>query len=216
MRRHEIAKCLSISILRSKASKIFSHFYTMNDWCVLALHFLSIRDSLPVVEDPGLLYGVSWEEYETREIVAFVESARKEVSKRAEFRYKNPGVVRISKTLRIYIEDKEVKIRPMAKSILLLFLRHPEGIPLKKISNYRQELSSLYGRISRSSDRRIIAGRVAKIEDIFNNELNVNIARINSAINTMVESPDAAKYRIEGEAGKCKKIPIDRTLVIWE
>jgi len=188
----------------------------MNDWTAWALLFMLYREEFPVLSDCMPLYGMSMEEYETSELVTFVNLARIEVAKRTGTGPNIQVNVRITKTLRIFLGDKELKMRPMAKSILLLFLSHPEGIPLKTIGNYRSELSFYYGKLSRSADKDLIAGRVDKIEDIFNNELNVNIARINTAIEKLVGDQMSALYRIRGGAGKRKSIPLASSAVTWE
>ena len=102
----------------------------------------------------------------------------------------------------------------MAKTVLLLFLKHPEGIPLKHISDYQEELTSYYRRVSRSSTREEIDRRVVKMMDLFNNELNVNIARVNRAVANLVD--EASSYLITGDAGYPKSIPPNRKWVIWE
>ena len=50
--------------------------------------------------------------------------------------------------------------------------------------------------------------------DLFNNEINVNIARVNRAVAALVD--DASYYRIDGAAGHPKRIRLDRKRVIWE
>ena len=102
----------------------------------------------------------------------------------------------------------------MAKTILLLFLKHPEGIALKQIATYELELAKIYRGVSRSSNPSEIENRVQRILDLFNNDLNVNIARVNRALAQLVDN--AADYQIVGIAGLPKRIPLDRKWVIWE
>lgn len=168
---------------------------------------------------PGLLeereadYGAERELEEAGQLVTFVRLATKAD---ASCPLKASGAlnIRITRTLRIYIGNMELRIRPMAKSILLLFLRHPDGIVLKEISNYEQELASLYGRVSRSWDKALIQSRVARIMDVFNNELNVNISRVNSALSAMTVSEAAPQIR--GKAGSAKAIFLQQNTIIWE
>jgi len=158
-------------------------------------------------------YGAGWEERETEELLTFVRLAMKEVARRG---IKAPQLeaVRITRTLRIYIGQKELKVRPMAKTVLLLFLKHPEGIALKSITDYQKELRMYYRRVSRSCDNTTIDQRVCRMMDIFNNDLNVSIARVNSAIANLVDKAD--NYQIMGTAGAPKRINLDQKLVIWE
>ena len=166
------------------------------------------------LEEPRPLYGINWEEQETEELITFVQLAMQEVKKRKSLPLLPQKTVRITRGLRVFVGSTELKVRPMAKSILLLFLKHPEGIPLKQITCYRGELSRLYGRVSRSSDPLEIEGRITRMMDLFNNDLNVNIARVNKALAALVDN--APQYRIQGKAGDAKRIWLDRKWVIWE
>lgn len=166
-------------------------------------------------------YGYAQEQEEVQELASFLQ--------RTGRRWEMPGssspvsaclepgtVVRITRTLRVFIGQQELRTRPMAKCILLLFLRHPEGIVLKEIYQYRAELTALYRRLTTSLDPLLIDERISRILDIFNNELNVNISRVNAALAALVPSDDFFGYGIRGKAGKAKRIPLDRSHIIWD
>ena len=174
----------------------------------LALFFLSFQDSW-ALEEGHVPYG-SPEESEARDLLSFVREAS------GRYAAPVPSEVRITRTLRVYVGTRELKIRPMAKTVLLLFLRHPEGIVLKQISDYRAEMAGYYGRVMRSLDPSDVDRRIQRLLDIFSNELNVNISRVNSALSALVSPTEEKLYRVGGRAGKPKSIPLDRTLVIWE
>lgn len=192
------------------------------DGGILALYYLLGRGS--GLEEPGVLYGISWEEQETRELVSFIRLASRELQRRkvsadaadVPGRYvpSAPVGVRITRGYRVFIGPEELKVRPMAKTVLLLFLRHPEGIPLKGIWDYREELAAIYRKVSRSLEPAAIERSIGRILDIFSNDLNVNIARVNAAVATLVGDP--VPYRIEGAPGQAKTILLDRSLVVWE
>lgn len=190
---------------------------------LLSLFYLAARASS--LEEPGSLYGISWEEQETRELVFFVKEATRELERRRADGAAQSGVrtsacgappakVRITRGLRVYIGADELRVRPMAKAVLLLFLRHPEGIPLKEIGAYREELQFYYKKVSRSLEPRAIEQSIDRILNCFSNDLNVNIARVNAAVRALVEQPNL--YRIGGSHGGAKGIELDRALVIWE
>lgn len=191
------------------------------DGGILALYYLLGRST--GLEEPGVLYGISWEEQDTWELVSFIRQAsrelrRRKASSKADMpgRYDSPSAVsvRITRGYRVYIGLEELKLRPMAKTVLLLFLRHPEGIPLKCIVDYREELTAIYRKVSRSLEPAAIERSIERILDIFSNDLNVNIARVNAAVETLVKDP--VPYRIEGAPGQAKTILLDRSLVVWE
>ena len=101
-----------------------------------------------------------------------------------------------------------------AKTIILLFLKHPEGIVLKEISDYYAELRHFYRRVSRSSSPEAIEESVQRLIDICTNNLNLNISRANAAMAGLVSEPDL--YTIKSTAGRRKTIRLERSLVVWE
>ena len=103
---------------------------------LLALYYI-IGVNQERLESPATFYGRTLEEQETEELLAFVEMAKQELDRRDVLVRKAVGNagIRITKTLRIYVGTQEVRVRPMAKCVLLLFLKHPEGIVLKEISD---------------------------------------------------------------------------------
>ena len=189
---------------------IFRKTREMMHEALLALAFLWTHR----LEEPQVPYGLNWEEKETEELLTFVRLALRELERRRLTPRPLEQKVRITRGLRVYIGRQELKVRPMAKTVLLLFLRHPEGIPLKDIVDYREELSAFYRRVSRCSEPREIERRVLRILDLFNNDLNVNIARVNKAVAALVDG--AGTYQIGGPAGQPKRIPLDRKWVVWE
>ncbi len=157
------------------------------------------------------------EEKQAEELVVFLQLTLRELNSRRHASVPLlPERVRISRELRIFIGHKELKIRPMAKTILLLFLRHPEGIVLKEIGLYKKEMLGLYRRVMRSLEPEVAEHRVQRILDIFNNDLNVNISRVNAAFAAMIKDERRLFYKIQGPPGEPKKLLLDRSWVCWE
>lgn len=109
-----------------------------------------------------------------------------------------------------------VKMEPLVKAVYLLFLKHPEGIVFKYLSDYRQELIDIYkdlrpmGLNSRS---------LQSIEDVTNpclNSINEKCARIRAAFINKFDEHLAKNYIITGQRGEAKKIALPRELVVWE
>ena len=177
-----------------------------------------------MLESPELFYGKSLEEQETAELAAFVKMATRELRRRKDCCQERKALVRktvglagirITRNLRIFVGTQEVRARPMTKCVLLLFLKHPEGIVLKEIGNHARELASYYRRLSRSDSPEEIENRVKRLLDIFDsNSLNLNISRANAAMAGLVDEPDL--YTIKGTAGRPKTIRLSRSLVVWE
>ena len=122
-------------------------------------------------------------------------------------------IIRITRGMRIYFGQKELKLRPMSKAVLLLFLLHPEGIVLKEIGNHKEELTRLYSRVARTDSPDKIERSVARLLDIFSNELNVNLSRVNAALSAL---ENEVRHHIDGRAGEKKSFKFLKAIVIWE
>ena len=161
------------------------------------------------MEEPAAEYAGAAEETEASEAARFV----REASARNLIPPPSREIIRITRGMRIYIGNEELKLRPMSKAVLLLFLRHPEGIALKDIGDHREELMLLYSRAARTDDPAKIERSVARVLDIFSNELNVNLSRVNAALSAL---KNEGKCHFYGSAGMPKSFQILRVLVIWE
>ena len=125
----------------------------------------------------------------------------------------------ITKDSRIVLpdyNDMEIKMEPLAKSVYLLFLNHPEGILFKHLPDYRKELAEIYVRLKPNG----MSDRVMKsIEDVTNpllNSINEKCARIRGAFVSQFDDRMARHYYIDGQRGEAKKIALPRNLVVWE
>lgn len=177
--------------------------------CQLVLYFFHYLASNTGLEVPPAEYSRAQEEIEAAELVQFVTSAS-EMPVTPRLR---SSVIRVTRQMKIFIGDEELRLRPMSKAILLLFLMHPEGIELKHIGDYEDELTRYYSRVSRSGDKALVSRSIARVLDVFSNELNVNLSRVNSAISALEKDN---RYLVKGPHRQAKTIPLNRALVIWE
>lgn len=127
-------------------------------------------------------------------------------------------VLIISKDCRIFLGDKqnEIHMEPLVKSVYLLFLKHPEGINFKDLSDHRQELTYIYNKVRPLglTDRAL-----QSIEDVTNpllNSINEKCARIRRAFVSVLDKSIADYYIIKGPRGEAKMIALPRELVTWE
>ena len=110
----------------------------------------------------------------------------------------------------------EVEMEPLVKAIYLLFLSHPEGIVIKCLPDYRQELTNIYLLLRPYG----LTDRVEKsIENVTNpmqNSINEKCARIRKLFSTLLPKSVAKYYAISGKRGEAKKIDLVRANVIWK
>ncbi len=125
----------------------------------------------------------------------------------------------VTKDYRIVLsgnKDGEVKMEPLVKAVYLLFLLHPEGIVLKCLPDYREELKNLYLLLRPKG----LTSRVEKsIEDVTNptlNSINEKCTRVRQLFNAVLPRNKAKYYTISGRRGEAKMIALPRTNVSWE
>ena len=110
----------------------------------------------------------------------------------------------------------EVRMEPLVKAVYLLFLVHPEGIVLKNLPDYRDELTRLYLMLrSTGMTERVLQS----IEDVTNptlNSINEKCARIRKLFADILPKSVVGYYVISGKRGEAKRIELVRDNVVWE
>lgn len=117
--------------------------------------------------------------------------------------------------------NMEVKLNPKEKACYLLFLRHPEGIRIKDLPDYKEELNRIYGRITNRDNKETIELTIQNLIDPFNGDFSIQRTRIKSKfIKTVFSSQlieDCTKpYVIDGTRGENMRISLPREKVIWK
>ena len=124
----------------------------------------------------------------------------------------------VSKDYRILLGEKrtEVCMEPLVKAVYLLFLKHPEGIVFKNLSDYRKELTFLYDKVRPWG---LTERTLQSIEDVTNptlNSINEKCARIRKLFSEILPKSVARYYSISGKRGEAKKIDLVRANVVWK
>lgn len=113
-----------------------------------------------------------------------------------------------------HYNELEVKMPAMCRTIYILFLKHPEGIALRNISDHRAELEDIYSMVmpGRSEERTTEA--IDNLIDPMNNTLNEYISKIKRCFKTCIIDDELAnKYCITGKRGKPYSIALDPALI---
>ena len=129
------------------------------------------------------------------------------------------STMRITRQGGLFLQDfdfSEVKMDNVSKALYFLYLRHPEGIRFKEVSDHREELLGIYRSICGRDDPREIEKSINHLVNPLGNALNVASSRIKIAFRNVVSDRVARFYYINGSAGEVKKVPLDRDLVLWD
>lgn len=126
----------------------------------------------------------------------------------------------ITQDYRLFLPDYnnlEIEMTPIVKTVYLLYLRYPNGIPFKNLPDYRGELESIYQKLKKGKLTEKAKQSVTNVTNtVMDNSINEKCARIREAFTQHFSSDLAKFYTIEGERGEAKKIALPRELIIYE
>ena len=125
----------------------------------------------------------------------------------------------ITKDYRIVLPDyfgMEIRITPMQKAIYLLFLRHAEGIYIKDLPDYREELKKIFARLYPNGVTEGWQRTIEKVTTPYDNAINENLSRIRSAFIGQFNDLLAHNYYVTGERLEARRITLPREMVKWE
>lgn len=117
---------------------------------------------------------------------------------------------------RIYLpdySDVEIRMPTMEKAVYLLFLRHPEGIFLSSLVDFREELTEIYRKISTRGRLEDLNRRIDEVTNRLNEQMSIKISRIKKAFTDAVGKSLAEHYIIRGANAEKRTININRDLV---
>lgn len=110
----------------------------------------------------------------------------------------------------------EVRMDDLTKALYFFYLRHPEGVALKDLQAYEEEILHHYMTITGRDDQEAIRKSVDNLLNPFGNNVNVSLSRIKKAFRDVVGDRIARFYYVDGRHAGPRKVAVDRSLVIWE
>ena len=125
----------------------------------------------------------------------------------------------ITKDYRILLPDYnniEIKIAALPKAVFLLFLRHPEGIRFKDLSDYYDELLNIYRALNPIGGSKRQQQSIMKLINPLSNSISEKCAKIREAFISKFDERLAQNYYITGKQGEPKRIALDKKMVVWE
>lgn len=110
---------------------------------------------------------------------------------------------------------KEIELSHLTKSVYFLFLKHPEGINLKELENFKKELLTIYISVSNQLDHDKM---VKSIDDVVNLEtkaIYTHLSRIKSAFFKIMDATHANHYIISGNGEENRKVLFNTNAIDW-
>jgi hypothetical protein len=120
---------------------------------------------------------------------------------------------------KIYLTDfgnLEVRLNPKERSLYLLYLNHPEGISLPELYDHRDELLTIYQRLSGRESNEDMQRTIQSLVNPIESDINVNLSRIRKKFKDAVGEELLHFYDITGEHGAEKSIKLERELVTYK
>lgn len=127
------------------------------------------------------------------------------------------STLQIDNTYTIHLTEykKEVKMHTLPKTVYFFFLRHPKGIYLKDIPDYRMELVQIYRLLTKKGDS--VEQSEAVIDRLIDttqgNLLCQYMSRISEAFRNVLSTDLAKKYAISGKRNELRRVTLDSTKI---
>lgn len=110
---------------------------------------------------------------------------------------------------------KEVELSHLTKSIYFLFLKHPEGINLKELGNYKKELLTIYNSVSNQLDYDKMAKSIDDVINLETKAIYTHLSRIKSAYYKIMDASFAKYYIVSGSGVEDRKVLFETKDIIW-
>lgn len=125
--------------------------------------------------------------------------------------------VTVSGDMKIYLPElNEIQLRmtPLATTVYILFLCHPEGIRLKDIADYRHELAEIYSMVKPGGSEAAAEASIADLVNPLGNSLQEKLSMTRKAVRRYIlDRAMAEHYLIKGERGGLYRIELDPELI---
>ena len=174
-----------------------------------------------ILEDPAVDYLAGRvDEMDAAALLEAMSILRKRLKELAVLEETDEGErIRVTRDYRILLPDRfdtEIRLRPLVKTVFLLFLRHPEGIRFTNLPDYRAELMDLYRGVTRRSSGPEMERSIDRLVDPKDNSIHEKAANLATSLARYFRPEQLPAYALTGKAGTPKRIRLDRSLVEWK
>lgn len=169
------------------------------------------------IDYAGMLEGM-----EAAELLALIKEARRRLEimgGQNETEEQAPVELYIDKNYSIRMggpAGTQIPFRPLVRAVFILFLKHPEGILLKDRARFQKDLEDIYKVIAPDVDAEDRQRRIRKLTDLEDNAFSENLSVLNATLERIMPVSQAHNYKVQGNNGYPRRIPLSPLLVYWE
>ena len=150
-----------------------------------------------------------------KQVFSVLENIRKQMlfKDRFVFDAKLPEMKIEGRTKKIIfpeLDNLEIRLTPLEKTVYLFFRNHPEGVELNSVFEYQNEIETIYSSLSNADNSDIIKSRVKDLVDPLSNSLNEKISKIKNKFETGLGEEIAKSFVIGGERGEKRGVGVSK------
>lgn len=123
--------------------------------------------------------------------------------------------INVHNKIRLPYFNKEVELSHLTKSVYFLFLKHPEGISLRELGNYRKELHTIYTSISNQLDHDKMTKSIDDVINLETKAIYTHLSRIKSAFYKIMDASHAYYYIVSGNGENDRKVILNPSAIDW-
>ena len=159
----------------------------------------------------------------TESIVAEIKALLEDLRSRGLSEDKIEELVSVRKAGRVILDREglsipeydgvKIRLTPMERTLYILVMRYPQGVPVEEIWRYYDELCDIYGKQTVYDDKEMILAAVEALCDDYRTTLYTNVSRIRKKLTDQLGKRAAEPYLISRGSDNMYRIKIDRSLV---
>lgn len=110
--------------------------------------------------------------------------------------------------------EMELRLTPLARTVYILFLMHPEGINLKDFGDHRHEIEQIYSLVMPARDDDAARQSIDELVWPGSDSLRQKLSLIRRAVRRQIVDPaTAARYMVSGSRGTPFRIDLPANLI---
>jgi hypothetical protein len=128
----------------------------------------------------------------------------------------SPLIIRSNGKILLRDYGKEIDLTPLQKTVFIFFILKEDGILFKDLPNYKNDLLTIYSKVSNRSSLDLINNSINELANPYSNSMSEKCSRIKEAFLKCMDDRLAMHYYVLGNRNEPKRILLNRKLVVFE